>query len=104
MAVSVALQRGLFNITSETTTTLIDKLDDSGNIGSIRITNCSSSNAVTITLYLDDGTNQTSYIENLSIPATCSLLLSEDLSFNNNALALKLTIAGTSPDVNVIIK
>ena len=28
MAVSVALQRGLFNITSETTTTLIDKLDD----------------------------------------------------------------------------
>ena len=104
MAASPALQRGLFNITSATTTTLIDKLDGNGNIRSIRITNCSSSNAVTVTLYLDDDTNQISYIENLSIPATCSLLLNEDLNFNNNALALKLTTAGTSPDVNVIIK
>ena len=98
------MERGLFNITSATTTTIIDKGDNSGNINTISMTNCSSSNAVTVTLFLDDGTNQTSYIEGVVIPTNTTLLLNHNISFANSKLALKLTSAGTSPDVNVIIK
>jgi hypothetical protein len=98
------MEAGLFNISSATTTTLIDVLEDKGSVKSINIANCNASNAVTITLFLDDGTNQTSYIENVVIPVGSSLMLNEGMSFNNNVLALKLTTAGTSPDVNVIIK
>tara|TARA_R100000995_G_C3432940_1_gene99421 strand:- start:39 stop:335 length:297 start_codon:yes stop_codon:yes gene_type:complete len=98
------METGLYNITSATTTTLIDILEDRGGIKSINIANCNASNIVTVTLFLDDGTNQTSYIENVVIPVGSSLMLNEGMSFNNNVLALKLTTAGTSPDVNVIIK
>ena len=42
---------GLVNITSATTTTLIAKNDAAGSIRSVNIANCSSSNAVTVTLF-----------------------------------------------------
>ena len=96
----------LFRITSATTTTLISTNEDQGAIKSITVANCHASNDLTIRLFLDDGTNQTSYVENLVIPGGCTLLLgdSHDISFNNSTLALKLQTAGTSPDCNVIIK
>jgi len=98
------MERGYFNITSATTTTLIEQYNESGAISFISVANCSSSNAVTITLYYDDATNQLSYIENLVIPVGCTLLLDKGLSFDNDVFSLKLTTTGTSPDVNVIIK
>ena len=98
------MEAGLFNISSATTTTLIPKGESAGKINSVSIANCNASNVVTITLYLDDGTNQTSYVENMVIPAGTTLVLDHNLSFNNYKLGLKLTTAGTSPDVNVIIK
>ena len=98
------MEKGLFNISSATTTTLISKNTFNGGISSISIANCSSSNTVTVTLYLDDDTNQTSYIENVVIPTGTTLVLDHNISFDNSVLALKLTTTGTSPDVNVIIK
>ena len=98
------MEKGLFNITSATTTELIAKNSLSGSINAIYIANCNATHAVTIKLFLTDGTNETAYIENLSIPVGCTLLLDDNLKFANNNLALKLTTAGTSPDVNVIIK
>ena len=98
------MEKGLFNISSATTTELIAKNSLSGSIKAIYVANCSSSHAVTIKLFLTDGTNETSYVENLSIPAGCTLLLDDHVAFANNNLALKITTAGTSPDVNVIIK
>ena len=38
------------------------------------------------------------------MPVGTTLILTEGLSFDNDSLALKITIAGTSPDVQVIIK
>ena len=95
---------GLVNITSATTTTLIAKNDAAGSIRSVSIANCSSSNAVTVTLFLDADTTQTSYIENVVIPTGTTLFLDNNISFDNSILSLKLTTVGTSPDVNVIIK
>ena len=98
------MESGLFNISSATTTTLIDEGRLAGGIKSITIANCSSTNDVTIRLFLTDGTNDTSIVENLVVPAKCTLLLDHDLAFDNSVLGLKLQTAGTSPDVNVIIK
>ena len=100
------MEKGLFNITSATTTELIAQgvVASAGSINQITIANCSSSNAVTIRLFYSDGTNDTSIVENLSKPAGCTLLLDHDLKFNSYALSLKLQTTGTSPDVNVIIK
>ena len=99
------MAHGLFNITSATTTELIPQsYSKQGAIKQITIANCSSSNAVTIRLFLTDGTTDTSIVENLSIPVGCTLLLDHEISFNNALLGLKLQTTGTSPDVNVIIK
>ena len=93
-----------FNITSATTTTLIDQHSESGSVSFISIANCNASNAVTIALFYDDNTTQTSYVENLSIPVGCTLVIDDNLGFENDTYSLKLTTAGTSPDVNVIIR
>ena len=98
------MEKGLFNISSATTTELIAKNSLGGSIKAIYIANCNATYAVTIKLFLTDGTNETSYVENLSIPVGCTLLLNENINFNNTNLALKITTTGPSPDVNVIIK
>ena len=101
------MERGLTNITSATTTTLIDFDSHRGNISTIQISNNNSSNPVTIDLYLHDGTvsNDAYIIKNVVIPSGVALLLGDSpVSFNTDVLALKITTAGTSPNVSVIIK
>jgi|TARA_R100000149_G_C5834305_1_gene108715 hypothetical protein len=97
------MERGLYNISSATTTTLIEKDINRGALKLIRIANCNASNEVTIRLFLDDDTNQTSFVENLVIPSGVTVEL-DNISFDNSVLSLKLQTAGTSPDVNVILK
>jgi len=97
------MENGLFNISSATTTTLIDTNTTGGSISRISICNCNASNIVTVRLFLTDGTNDTSIVEALVIPSGVTLLVEDIVSFNNAVLALKLQTAGTSPDVNVII-
>tara|TARA_R110002020_G_scaffold370443_1_gene582108 strand:+ start:475 stop:780 length:306 start_codon:yes stop_codon:yes gene_type:complete len=98
------MERGLYNITSATTTTLIDKLEARGVINSINISNNNEDLLVYISLYLDDGTNQVYFFKkNLLHPGVVKFL-NEGLSFNNNTLALKLkTEATTSSTVNVSV-
>tara|TARA_R100001126_G_scaffold32138_1_gene17888 strand:+ start:1749 stop:2039 length:291 start_codon:yes stop_codon:yes gene_type:complete len=93
---------GLYNLTASAT--LIPKLADRGVINSISICNASASNTATIGLYLDDDTTSTYFVKNLVMPVGTTLILTEGLSFNNRSLALKILIAGTSPDIQVIIK
>ena len=97
------MERGLYNISGAITTTLIEKDINRGALKLIRIANCNASNDVTIRLFLDDDTNQTSFVENLVIPSGATLEL-DNISFDNSVLSLKLQTAGTSPDVNVILK
>ena len=108
------MEKGLFNITSATTTTLIEKLAtshnvhvrdyDRGNIRSINIANCNDSNLVYVSLYLDDGTNQTYFFKTNILWPGQTMILDKGVGFNSRALSLKLTTTGTSPDVNVIIR
>ncbi len=100
------MEYGLFNITSETTTTLIAKESGTGSVKSINICNAHASIDVTVRLFLDDDTNQTSIVENLTIPAGVSLRL-DDIAFDNNVLGLKLAtdaVGSTTVDTNVILK
>jgi len=75
-----------------------------GIVKSISICNGSFSDDATIRLFLDDGTNEVSVVENLVIPAGVTLFLNEDLSFNNSILSMQLTVAGTDPKIRVIVK
>ncbi len=97
------MEYGLYNIASATTTVLIPKNGTRGLINSISICNTHASTAATITLFLDDDTNQ-SYITNgVRLFAGTTMLLDHDLSFDNSVLALKLTNTGGTP-LSVIIK
>ena len=97
------MERGLFNIGSATTTTLVDKTTKSGNLSSISICNCNQDENVKIRLFLDDGTNQTSFVENLNIPGGTTLEI-RDIVFDSSVLSLKLQTQGTGVDVNVIMR
>jgi hypothetical protein len=105
------MEYGLYIIEAAGTTTLVPTKSQTSIIGhitgtvkSISVCNGSASNAATVRLFLDDGTNETSIVESLVIPAGVTLLLNEDLSFNNSILSMQLTVAGTSPNINVVVK
>ena len=98
------MERGLFNIGSATTTTLIPQDSGTGNVQFVNICNCNQDEAVKVRLFLDDGTNQTSILENLNIPGGVTLFLNEGLSFDASVLSMQLQTQGTGVDVNVIIQ
>ena len=77
--------------------------DKRGNPSSISICNASASNTATIRLFLDDGTNEVSMVENLVIPPGVTLFINDGLSYNNTTQSLQLTVAGTSPNIKVIV-
>ena len=97
------MEYGLYNIASATTTTLIDTHSDKGSINSISICNTHDSSAATISLFLDDGTNQSYIINEARLFAKTTMLIDHNLSFDNSVLALKLTNTGGTP-LSVIIK
>ena len=98
------MEYGLYNISSATTTTLVSQDSRAGKISSISICNCNQDEAVKIRLFLDDGTNETSLLEDLNIPGGVTLFLNEGLSFSTSVLSMQLQTQGTGVDVNVIIK
>jgi|TARA_R100000458_G_C8031866_1_gene87013 hypothetical protein len=97
------MEPGLFNISSATTTTLIDSNTSGGNIRSVSICNCNQDEAVKVRLFLSDGTNDTSFLEDLNIPGGVTLVMT-DVGYDGAVLALKLQTQGTGVDVNVIIR
>lgn len=99
------MERGLFNITTSATTELLPIYGTRGNVKSIRLSNYSAANDITIDLYLEDGSSNLSYIINdLVIPVATTLLLTEELSFDNSVLGMKIVTSGTTPLLSVIIK
>ena len=96
------MEKGLVNIGSATTTTLIEQYSRK----SVRVVNvcgCNQDENVKIRLFLDDGTNQTSFVENLNIPGGTTLEI-RDVVFDSSVLSLKLQTQGTGVDVNVIMR
>ena len=101
------MEKGLYNITSATTTTLIDFYKGKGSISFIRLTNVHSSTDVTVDLFLEDANSRKCYILKTDIPGKSSIFL-ENVSFNNSVLALKIITAGAGlgahTPLSVIIK
>ena len=103
----MALQPGLFNITSATTTTILEK-DTRGSVSYISIANVSTSyKGVYVSLFLDDDTNQTYLFKKRFLYPGESIVLSNGVRFNNSVLGLKLTtetVVSTTDtiEVNVI--
>ena len=93
-------------ITSATTTPLISKGSTrSGNLKKITICNNSASAATSIHVNLWDGSSETlfHFCRNVTIPSGVTLVLEDNLSFDASVYNLRISNAGTSPDITVII-
>ena len=96
------------NITSASPTTLITKGSGiSGAINKITICNNSDNPATDISLHLwAGGGGDPTYkiVHNVTIPSGATLVLEDNLSFDTKLYNLRITNAGTDPDLTVIIK
>ena len=95
-------------ITSATTTTLIAKSERLvGKINKISICNNSGNAASGISVHLWSGVGGEPvhpFIHNVTIPSGATLVLDDNLSFDGSKFNLRISNAGTSPDITVIIK
>ena len=93
------------NITTETTTTLMTKgSSNSGLVSKILISNNSSSDATGVCVDLYDGTNVFYFIRDIVIPSKVSLVLEDNITFDTKKYNLRISNAGTNPNLTVIIK
>ena len=95
-------------ITSATTTTLITKGGSkSGAIKKITICNNSASPATSISVHLwagGGGDPVHPFVHNVTIPTGATLVLDDNLGFDRKKYNLRISNAGTDPDITVIIK
>ena len=97
-------------ITSATTTTLITKNRNvNGDINKILICNNSDNAATGISVHLWSGVGGEPvhpFIHNVTIPSGATLILNDRaiLRFDSTKFNLRISNAGTSPDLTVIIK
>ena len=95
-------------ITSATTTTLITKGSNvSGNIRKITICNNSANAATGISVHVWSGVGGQPvhpFVHNVTIPSGATLVLDDNLRFNSKEYNLRISNAGTDPDITVIIK
>ena len=93
-------------ITSATTTTLITKGVGGGGISKMTICNNSASPATNISVHLwagGGGDPVHPFIHNVTIPKGATLVLDDNLAFNSSVYNLRISNAGTDPDITVII-
>tara|TARA_Y100001963_G_scaffold145019_1_gene217978 strand:- start:24 stop:329 length:306 start_codon:yes stop_codon:yes gene_type:complete len=95
-------------ITSATTTTLIAKNHQvHGDINKISICNNSANAATGISVHLWSGVGGEPvhpFVHNVTIPSGATLILDDNLSFDGSKFNLRISNAGTDPDITVIIK
>ena len=103
----MALQPGLFNITTATDTILVEQRSQRGGLSFINIANINTE-IIKISLYLDDGTNQTYFFKNNFLFPGERIILDKVINFDDSVLSLKLTTTKptsvTTVNVNVITK
>ena len=94
-------------ITSATTTTLITKNRNvNGDINKILICNNSDNAATGISVHLWSGVGGEPvhpFIHNVTIPSGTTLVLDDNLAFDGSKFNLRISNAGTNPDITVII-
>tara|TARA_R100001594_G_scaffold141251_1_gene187068 strand:+ start:2763 stop:3068 length:306 start_codon:yes stop_codon:yes gene_type:complete len=95
-------------ITSATTTTLITKGGTrNGHVKKITICNNSASAATSISVHLwggGGGDPVHPFVHNVTIPSGATLVLEDNLTFDSKLYNLRISNAGTDPDITVIIK
>ena len=92
------------NVTSATTTTVIPKGSSYGPaLNRILISNNSANPATGICVDYYDGTNVYYIIRDTTIPSGVSLDF-DGVDFDNAAYALRVSNAGTSPNITIIVK
>ena len=95
-------------ITSATTTTLIEKGgNQTGSITKMTICNNSANAATGISVHLWSGVGGEPvhpFVHNVTIPSGATLVLDDNLGFKSNKYKLRISNAGTDPDLTVIIK
>ena len=98
----------VFEITSDSTTTIKNLYAQSGVVKSIRMTNSHTASSVTVNLFLEDALSNTYVITKTEIPYNTTLFLNEDLGFSSGEFSLKLTTTsgtyGTNNGLTVIVK
>lgn len=93
--------------TPDLTSTILSPGDKVNNITSITITNTHAADAAIIDLFIDNNTEGSFYIiKNLSIPKGVSLVLTENVKFDNSStgFGLYIKVAASSSTLDVIIK
>jgi len=94
-------------ITSATTTTLIPKNGThGGGINKMTICNNSANPATSISVHLWAGSGGDPvhpFVHNVTIPSGATLVLEDNLSFDKKRFNLRISNAGTDPDITVII-
>ena len=95
-------------ITSATTPTLITKNKfANGKISKITICNNSANAATSISVHLYSGVGGEPvhpFVHNVTIPSGVTLVLEDNLAFDGSKFNLRISNAGTDPDLTVIIK
>tara|TARA_R100001463_G_scaffold59831_1_gene112138 strand:- start:51 stop:359 length:309 start_codon:yes stop_codon:yes gene_type:complete len=94
------------NITSATTTTLIQKgSSETGNISKVLITNHDDSDSCVVKIQLNDGAGSptTFVINETDIPARASLLLEDGVRFQSSLFRLEVTTSTGGSNINITI-
>ena len=92
----------MLNITTQTTTTLIEKEAQNGNVGNIRITNNHSGDSQ-VSVWITDDTNDFYYIKNLVIPTAAGYIV-EGVYFNEDVYSLKIQTHSGTTDITVQLR
>ena len=85
------MARDLYNITSVTATTLVERNIDRGGVKLVKLTNTSAADVV-VELYLLDSSSTKFYIAKTTIPSNVGLELNSGLSFNGSLYSLVLNV------------
>ena len=90
------------NITTATTTAL-STANAVTSVSKISISN-NSANEATVSVYIEEGSNEYYLCKNVKIPTGVALVLDDNISFPNISHTLKITNSGTSPNLSIITK
>ena len=99
--------RGIWDITSAETYEMIAVKTNKGSFKSISITNQHASAAAVVSLFLDDGlgiANSDVFLAGpISIPSGVTLFL-DNVNFDNDIYALKITNSGSGLPISIIAR
>lgn len=90
------------NITTQTTTTLIEKETSNGSVGKIRIMNNHSAESQ-VSVYITDGTNDFYFIKNLVIPTAAGFVV-DGVYFDEDIYSLKIQTHSGTTDIMVQLR